>query len=584
MRLALVLLAAAVLLLAGCREAPAGNAGGWITKEEALKIAKSHLDAKETVWSAEMLRDQELEGTDGKKELRTVWKVEGKLPMGNKEVYTIDASDGRILAMMEAEAPHVGEGSAAPSASPSAKPAADVPLRIEVVEKKGSVHFKLPEEKGVNTAVMQSMVPPGGEGPVTHLVRRVSDESGLQRYRLDAVSVNPDTKSFKIFPLADLRVKDGYSVDTVAMFYGYGPDPGQLVFIKPSAGEQEGGVRYRIVTLNARTGQQTVLAEGVPPDLSPDFLASGWMTRDGGKLVLNAFKGGKLWIADLKEQSVKALDGSFNHNWPLADIWSSPDGDRFWYGRDSLQLFNLEGKALVSLPEEPGYRNHPAVAWSPDGAYGVMEYTLDRGEEHVLVSEDVVLVAPQGLKMLDRNGKLLWQKTAGVFTKPRMEWSGWLADGGMGVLHEYKLERPEKQGARKAESSYWLVVPGTGETRELRRAGSLEELKKPAAVTGRDTGRLLVADAELGLYWTAGEEYGAVGGQVRHARHLPGAALGRLVWLESDHAGGTAVLKGYDPAAGKIAELRLEEADRGFERVVCGKWVLGSEMEYLLLE
>jgi hypothetical protein len=579
MRIALWLVMV-MLLLAGCEDAPPVNTGGLIPQEEALRIARTHLTGTEVKWSAEMVRDYEV-AIDNKVQLRTVWMVRGEYPMGNKEVYTIDASDGKVLVMMESEAPHFGE-EPRPSATPApAEP--PEPLQVHLVEKNGMISFKLKETKGVNTYPMQSMVSPHEQAPVVHLIRRVTNEAGLQRYQLDAVSVYPEQKAFKVFPLADLRVKDGYSVDSVSRFYGFRPDHEQLVFIKPVPGEQAGAVKYRVISLNIRTGEQTVLMEGIPPDLSPDFLASGWMTGDGGKLVLNAFQGGKLWIADLRESTVKALDESFNHNWPLIEIWTSPDGERFWYGKNSLQLYDITGSVLAMLPEEQGLRGYPAVLWSPDGAYGVMEYTLDRSEEHILLSEDVRIIAPQGLKLLDRNGKLLWQKAADPALKLRMEWSGWLADGTKGVLHEYRLERNGNQNPRKAGSVYSLVEAATGKMTRLLKAGRLEELSQPEPVTTKDSGpgKLFFVDRAKGLYWFATGKSGTDSQEVQ-AGLVTGSAGGQLVWTEVDYGRGTTVLRRYDPPAGKITELRWEGTGQDLKLYGGGRWVLDSDMNYRL--
>lgn len=474
-----------------------------------MNIARAHVQDREASWSARVAENQEIE-INNVKERHTVWVVEAVFPAGNKEIYQIDAKSGKMLVLTETEAPlkeekEKEEEARTVSPAPSSRPPASQ-LTVTLEERADGFTYQLAKEEGTAVHVVQSLVSSDRSMPVFHLVRRTTDMPESRRYRLDVLTVDPHDKSFKVYPFADVSVKDTYSVDSLARAYGYS-DPEHLVMIRPAEGSGKRNIRYDVVTFGLRTGEVTKVIDGIPPDLSPDFLAAGWVNGSGSKLYLNSFSGGKLWIADLTARSVRTLDGSFKHSWPLVRLFRSPDGERYWYGNDGFQLYDGEGVKLASLPMEQGLHAYPPFLWSSDSRNSVFQYTFDDNQENVLGGEDgIYAIASQGIRIYDRKGAVIWQTDADAFKNGTYaEWSGWLAEGSQGILRTYELERAEGQPPRKVRSSYSLLNVATGQMKALAETDRLEDMERPEMVYGRD-GQVMFVDVRNTRYRLIGDE------------------------------------------------------------------------------
>jgi uncharacterized membrane protein YkoI len=75
-----------------------------ITENEALKIAQARVSDSQVKWVASFKEDEEIEYNNVTQKYK-VWIVEGTFPAGNKDIYRIDASNGKILVNTEIEAP-----------------------------------------------------------------------------------------------------------------------------------------------------------------------------------------------------------------------------------------------------------------------------------------------------------------------------------------------------------------------------------------------------------------------------------------------------------------------------------------------
>ncbi|WP_217556672.1 PepSY domain-containing protein [Paenibacillus sp. GbtcB18] len=601
-----------------------------MSSKQALSIAQSHVPDRKAEWKVGLTQyPPELFGEEAgqsgssaaRTEKRKVWKAEAKFESGNKEVYYIDASSGKLLSLSEIEAsgsglrelpvalearqlphPSIQE----PGVSASETTGASSSLNVSLEEKKGGFRLKLAEEKNTTAAVMQSLVSPDSGKTVLHLVRRTSPAEGGTRYRLDLVAVHPAKKTFKVFPFADLQMSDTYSTDTLAMGYGF-RDDSHVVMIQPVGKAGGAGIGYRIVSLDVGSGRLRELAANVPPDLSPDFLASGWLNSDGSKLYLNSYRGGKLWIADLAGGGVKALDGTFSHTWPVFRLFKSPDGERFWYEKDGYRLFDGKGVKLADLPADTGLHSNPAFKWSPDSRYAAYEYTFTNSDENVIGGEDIKVIAPQGIKIFGRDGKPVWSTDARELKHgDRLELRGWVGGSGeslgstlsagntgnaersigitsagsssAAVLRSYTLERAEDREPRKTNSVYHLVQPATGKLTKLSEA-KLAELHNPQPVLG-ESGALMLVDAGNALYTLVGDETNSG----RTVKLLSASEPKRLLWAETDYAKGSVTITAYDIASKKVRTTETKDLSGGDLQAAGEEYVIDSELVYQKLQ
>ncbi|WP_405079087.1 hypothetical protein ACI48J_15380 [Paenibacillus chitinolyticus] len=594
------------LLAASTISTSVPESASGISSKQALSIAQSHVPDRKAEWKVGLTRHvPELSGeeagqggvSNGHAEERKIWQAEAKFESGNKEVYYIDASSGKLLSLSEIEAPASGlrllpaaleaRLLAQPSSQESGVSASGATgvsgsLNVSLKEKKGGFRLKLAEEENTTATVMQSLVSPGNGKTVLHLVRRTSPAEGGTRYRLDLVAVQPAKKTFKVFLFADLRMSDTYSADTLAMGYGF-RDDSHVVMIQPVGKADGAGIGYRIVSLDVQNGQIRELAANVPPDLSPDFLASGWLNADGSKLYLNSYRGGKLWIADLAGGGVKALDGTFSHTWPLFRLFRSPDGERFWYEKDGYRLYDGKGVQLSDLPADTGLHSNPALKWSPDSRYAAYEYTFSNSEENVIGGEDYKVIAPQGIKIFGRDGKAVWSADARELNNgDRLELRGWIGGSGeslgAAVLRSYTLERAVDREPRKTDSVYHLVQPATGKLTKLSAAG-LADLHHPQAVTD-GSGALMLVDAGNALYTLVGDETNSE----RTVKLLSASEPQRLLWAETDSAKGSVTITAYDIASKKARTTETKDLSGGDLQAAGEEYVIDSGLVYQKLQ
>jgi hypothetical protein len=578
---------------------PAASASALLSQEEALSIGKSHIQGAEVSWSARLLYDEPIE-YNNKTTLYTVWVVEALYPAGNLERVYLDAADGRVLVHMDQEAPqvedsaiqegelqtpHSGNGSAAGNSQtePGSGITREIPPLKLLVEKRDNGFSLLadPAKHSEFVAVMQSVESPGANKLVVHLIHRAAYFNEGHRFLLDAVIVNPDTGAFKIAPVADVTVDDSYTVGSIAKIYGF-TDPEHLILVRPAAAGEGRTLRYDVAVLELASGALTTLIEGAIPDIDPDFLASGWMNRQGDTLYLNGYKGGQLWIADLKSRSVKAAAALFPHPWPVILIEASPDGGQFWYRgqADGNVIYDGAANPVFSIKQGAGMLNHRPVQWSPDSRYSVQEYTLDQNDENVLWREDgVTAIAAQGIRLLDRQGKEIWTREVEKNKGRHMEWIGWTGDSGGGLIHYYDLKREDGKPPLKLNSEYALVSTDHASPTPLQQTERLENMKAPEAIHGTDSGKLVFVDHEAGLYLVRGAEYNTGDG---NGVLLSAPGDRQLIWLEKDYQQAMVTVYRYDPALKATATTRFKMGGSDF-RLAGERTVFDSQMNYYYL-
>lgn len=521
MRIFLVIGVLLILILAGCEGAdPTPEAGSSsISQERALEIAGASVsDSSQVAMSAKLEEQQEIKSNNVKE-------------------------------------------------SPIHRPI--TPLEIRFEESSDGFAFHLVKENVTLTTEVQSIASPYGGNRVIHLVRRLTQMPEGQRYRMDVIAVDSKEKSFQVIPFADVLVIDSYSIDSLTRVYGF-LDPAHAIMLQPEEGADVGGLKYDLVSLNVQTGTITKLMEGALPNLATDFRAVSWIHARSNKLYLNSFSGGTMWSIDWSAAKSTKWEASFKNSWPLISLFHSPDGERFWFVDSSgSRLHDRDGELLTILPPHQGLRVYPPFQWSPDSRYAASEYTRDESQDYILSGEEGIYdLATTDIRIYDRKGQVVWETNIPQ-TSPNayIEWCGWLAEEGRGLLRRYELERKEGQKQRKVRSVYSVLDIATGRQVKLTEADRLEELKHPEAVKLMDDwGRLLVVDPGNARYYWIGkaEEPGT------YQTLLSGPGEKPFVWSESNYRANETAVHRFNPDTGQTTTIRWNEA-RGQELQLYGE-------------
>lgn len=464
------------------------------------------------------------------------------------------------------------------SAVPS-KPAANGDLQISALKHDNGFSFPLHISEGVNGFVAQTMPVPHDDNLVAHLVRRITDEPGGKRFQLDVVAVNLKQQDYGVFPVADVMVRDDYSVDSIARAYGFNKRD-QLVLVKPKERDNgEEGVQYDVVSLDLYNGRIKTIAADAVPDVTPSFYAKGWM-NESGQLYLNSYSDGRLWSVDTGNGQVREIEGNFKHEWPLYLLDVSPDGNLFWHEQtDNFRLYDQNGEELWVLPQTLGYHAYPAFEWSPDSRYAALAFTLSDSQDNVLGGEETYIIAPEAVAFYDEKGALAWD----VQAKPKegltnVDWNGWLADGDEGVLSWYRLDRSDEGAApRKTDLSYALANVTTGKVTGLTQAKKLEDLKTPLPVVNR-TSELLLIDRKEGLYWMPEEAVQA--NSALQVKLLSKPTDPQFIWSVYDYNSGQAKITLYNPADHARSTTVLHEQLGAELQLINGTMVVDNQMNY----
>lgn len=449
-------------------------------------------------------------------------------------------------------------------------------LKINKLKFEDSVSFQLHISEGVNGFVAQSLPVPNDKNLVAHLVRRITDEPDGKRFQLDVVIVRPDKQRYKNYPVADVLVKDDYSVDSIARAYGFHSQD-KLVLVRPKErDDHKEGVQYDVISLNVHTGKIKTIAADAVPDVSPSFYAKGWMNQEG-QLYLNSYSDGRLWSVDTANGEVRSIKGEFNNEWPLYLLTASPNGELFWHEKqDGFLLYDQNGEQLKELPHTLGYHSYPAFEWSPDSQYSALAFTLNDNPGNILGGEDAYIIAPEVVAVYDRNGDWIWDvqaKSKEGFTN--VDWSGWLSEEGEGVISWYRLDRTEEGAApRKTDHHYAMVDVTTGRQTELKPASRLEDLKSPVPVVNR-TAQLLLIDREAGLYWSP------TGVQANTSITLLSKSDDpQLIWATRNHTLEQTTITRYNPADQSTVTTLFKERLGDELQVIGDSMILDNQMNY----
>lgn len=465
-----------------------------LTEEDAISNVKQlHGHNGEVKLSAELQRGADYEGGE-----RDIWRVEALFPAGNRWWYSLDAADGKLLVLTELEAP------SAEAVMPAFQP--------YLTETENGLRLDWDKTLHPDVTIMQTLESPEANKLAVHLVRRLAYVKGREQFLMDAVIVDPAGKKLRTVPLADVLMNDGmesYTAGSLAEAHGFVQGE-KLILTMPAT--RQGKMQYDVQSLDIRTGITSLLVPNAIPDPNPDWLAKGWLSSAGDKLVLNLYQSGELWAADLHTGQVQQSSAAFPHLWPLINIYPSPDGDRFIYlgKQGDLGLYTADGKQLAKLPGKEGVYATPPAAWSPDGRYFTLETTPGKTGEDIISSGEnrIYTIAPKQVLFYDRDGKQV-ADIQGEQYKPggRIEFTGWLADGSAAVLHAFKLER-EGDVPKRAQSAYYLMDSGNAGSRvPLAKVDRMENMERPEAIFSRKDGRLVFIDRISRTYFAQGGDY-----------------------------------------------------------------------------
>ncbi|MFF2481926.1 hypothetical protein [Paenibacillus sp. NPDC058071] len=431
----------------------------------------------------------------------------------------------------------------------------DRPLDIRSEQLTDGILYRV---ENADAIYLETYTSPEVGRPDVHLYRRNSNDGELDRYKYELLVTDSKKGTYTVIPLVDIKVQKHIDVDTSCRGYGF-VDPDRLVLTVPSIEKADGGIGFRVATLDLRTNKLSNIAAAEQPGPETNRIGRSWLDERNGKLYVNGYGEGQLWIADIAQGTIERADGEFRNSWPFFMTIPSPTGERFWYWetaeeKDTYKLHDEKGKLIRKF--DSGYRGidgFPAFLWSPDGRYAEFEYARDTSPSNIVGESEVYIIAPQGIKVLDKNGKLVWQtKIAANKPNDHMEWAGWIEDEhgkSFGIVRRYRLAladdgRPEPG---KLAISYERIDVENGKVYPLKEASSLEELERPQMTIARD--RFIIADTGSDRYleW----DYDAV--ELYSFRFKDERQL--FLTSEYDEASRQKILKGYDPAVKRWMDI-----------------------------
>lgn len=417
--------------------------------------------------------------------------------------------------------------------------------------------------------VMQTLEAPDGKS-VVQIIRRMETSDTSNWYRRDAVVITPGTKELHIYPLMNALVTDDYSVDSIANAVGFS-DEQHLIYIAVHGDAETKRVFYTIEALNVLTGQKEILFDHQPQDVQPDFYAQKWLNRKGDMLVIQSYKNGTMWVYDLKSKTVRTLKEKYPNGWPTFSVFPSPDGELFWFDG---KLFNLQEKELVNMEKGNQLTQYPPFQWRQDGVYSIYHYTFDDNSNNIIGGEDTAIIAPQGFKVINRQGEIVQKIEVEKGSPWRLELEGWISGEDLAVIHYYQLERKTESNSPKIiMSQYKLLNLKTGLLTPLQSASSIEVIDQPfwlqsSGLSNPSQQKLAAIDSNHNHYWSFQQQ----------VEPLNVNSSSRY-WVQYDNSNGTVSLFQYASQTHKLRKIFLNKAQNP-AMVIGDRWVIDTGMHY----
>jgi hypothetical protein len=434
-----------------------------------------------------------------------------------------------------------------------------------------------------DAVVVQTLLssPGSGNSKVVQITQWNPDgPSGL--FRKDAIVLDfadRNEPACTVYPLFEANVSDSYNVDSVTEAYGF-LDADRLLYVAAGDHPFTGNSTYRVQTLDIRTGETEVLFPDVPGATTDEFFARSWLTADKNKLVLNAYRTGKLWTFDLARREVRQSGRRFPHEWPLILTVSSPDGELFWYTdicNEKYRLYDAFGEPVAEMPFSQGFDAYPPFRWTPDGRFAAYAYTRNQAREHVIDADEVYHIAPQGIRFLDRRGRTVPAVETPEGSEEYVELAAWIGNGEEALLHFFKLDRdnlyPDRRPA-KITLRYERLRLDTGERTALQtvaNAGNAAGWTQAVYVPPISGGELLyrIDTANNRLAEEPSHAYGLV---------LPDAGAGEWAWYNLSEDGDSAALYRFDADKKTASVIRVEAPFGRFPEAVVHDWLIANTM------
>jgi hypothetical protein len=432
--------------------------------------------------------------------------------------------------------------------------------------------------------VMQTVAAPDGKS-VIQIVRRLDTSGTSNWYRRDAVVITPETKELHIYPLMNALVTDGYSVDSIVNTVGFS-DEQHLIFIAVHGDAETKQVFYTIEALNVLTGQKEILFDHQPQNVQPDFYAQQWLNRKGDLLVVQSYKNGTIWVYDLKSKTVRTLKEKYPNRWPTLSVFPSPDGELFWYDG---KLFNLQEKKLANMEKGNQLTQYPPFQWRQDSVYSIYHYTFDDNSNNIIGGEETTIIAPQGFKVINRQGEIVRKIEVEKGSPWRLELEGWILGEELAIIHYYQLERKsENNSPNIIKSQYKVLDMKTGVVTPLQPTSSIEAIDQPfwlqsSGLSNPSQQKLIAFDSNHNLYWSFEKQVEPLNVKSfsrywSFEKQLNDKSSSRY-WVQYDNSNGTVSLFHYASQTHKLRQIFLNKAQNPV-MVIGDRWVIDTGMHY----
>ncbi|SEB93357.1 hypothetical protein [Paenibacillus sp. GP183] len=426
--------------------------------------------------------------------------------------------------------------------------------------------FKLESEtKDGNFFVMQTLQIPNSPR-VVHIMRKIDiNELNQRHYRESVVIIHPDTQEMHVYSMTNSPITDEYSVDSVARVYGFIDDQ-RMVYVAVHGDNKTNKTTYSIDTLNVDTGKTETLFVNQPNDISQDFFTRGWLNEQRDTLVLSSYKGGQMWIFDLKHKTSRLMKGSYPNTWPQYSVHPAPDGNSFWF---EDKLYDLQEKVIATIDMGKGFRMYPAVQWRKDSQYMVYHFTFNKDLKNVLGGEDGMIIAPQGIKFMNSVGKIVQKIEMDKTSSWRVELAGWVKGKDYAVLQYYQLHiKAEGNTPTKTDINYKLINLKTGELIHLQQADQMEQIVQPDWLESSQSS-LITVDLFNNRFWGFNES----------VIQLNNTASDKPMWVHFDYGTFVATLYQYVDKTHQMNKHLLEKT-QNIAFILSSKWIVDSEMNY----
>ncbi|BBI34938.1 hypothetical protein [Cohnella abietis] len=290
--------------------------------------------------------------------------------------------------------------------------------------------------------------------PFTHIEDTGQNQALLRRV-IGIIDLQ-DQKIVSTNVITDTNLSNSYDVSSALEVFGL-LDEDKIVYsnVLNKAGSQT----FNIEALNLRTSEIETLVVGAPTITNEiDSFALNWYSSLSKKLVFNKYHDGDIEVINLKTLSLEKFRNKYKHSWPTFKTAPSPDGSMFWYENKKLELIDLQENIIAQVPYPKGMINYPIWEWSKDSQYSALYYTSDNNPKHIMSSEEMIIIAPQGIRLFNKEGKEVASLKSDAKKDEYVDIAGWLPEYNSVLLRYFHLDREngQKQDFAIADSAFKL--------------------------------------------------------------------------------------------------------------------------------